>query len=142
MKLQGDGQSVSGTVTVAHGAGSCHHAPGKRTTGLEDLPDTACPEETIGRHSRALGHVPLIDGNPRHDKALAQALQAAAQRPGFALAEQVRYHERTADERVDGRLQDACGSRPARLQSASQKMRPGRFGWPAFPADQLLRLGA
>ena len=65
--------------------------------------DAAYDAEPIRQHSRSLGHVPLIDTNPRRDKTLAEELRTEARRLknlGFQLAEQVRYNERTAGERV------------------------------------------
>ena len=65
--------------------------------------DAAYDAEPIRQHSRSLGHVPLIDTNPRRDKALAEQLRTEARRLqhiGFQLPEQVRYNERTAGERV------------------------------------------
>ena len=41
----------------------------ERTTNLYDLMDAAYDAEQIREHSRSLGHVPLIDVNPRGDKA-------------------------------------------------------------------------
>ena len=70
-----------------------------RTTNLYDLMDAAYDAEPIRQHSRALGHVPLIDTNPRRDKALAEELRTETRRRknlGFQLAEQVRYHERSS----------------------------------------------
>ena len=43
----------------------------ERTTNLYDLMDAAYDAEQIREHSRSLGHVPLIDVNPRGDKARA-----------------------------------------------------------------------
>ena len=74
----------------------------ERTTNLYDLMDAAYDAEPIRQHSRSLGHVPLIDTNPRRNKALAEELRTEARRLknlGFQLAEQVRYNERTAGER-------------------------------------------
>ena len=47
----------------------------ERTTNLYDLMDAAYDAEPIRQHSRSLGHVPLIDTNPRRDKALAEELR-------------------------------------------------------------------
>ena len=92
-----------------------------RTTNLYDLMDAAYDAEPIRQHSRALGHVPLIDTNPRRDKALAEERRTETRRRknlGFQLAEQVRYHERTAGERVNGRLKDEFGGRHVRVRGA------------------------
>jgi hypothetical protein len=42
----------------------------QRTTNLYDLMDSAYDAPQIHEHSKALGHVPIIDRNPRRDKAL------------------------------------------------------------------------
>ena len=66
----------------------------ERTTNLYDVMDAAYDAEPIRQHSRSLGHVPLIDTNPRRDQALAEELRTEARRLknlGFQLAEQVRY---------------------------------------------------
>ena len=52
----------------------------ERTTNLYDLMDAAYDAEPIRQHSRSLGHVPLIDTNPRRDKALAEELRTEARR--------------------------------------------------------------
>ena len=46
----------------------------ERTTNLYDLMDAAYDAEPIRQHSRSLGHVPLIDTNPRRNKALAEGI--------------------------------------------------------------------
>ena len=94
-------------------------------------------------HSRSLGHVPLIDVNPRGDKARAEELRTEARRLkhlGFQRAEQVRYNERTAGERVNGRLKDEFGGRHVRVRGAAKVMCHCMFGMLALTADQLLRL--
>ena len=78
----------------------------ERTTNLYDLMDAAYDAEPIRQHSRSLGHVPLIDTNPRRDKTLAEELRTEArrlQRIGFQLPEQIRYNERTAGLCLPGR---------------------------------------
>ena len=52
----------------------------ERTTNLYDLMDAAYDAEPIRAHSRSLNHVPLIDSNPRRDKARAEELKAEARR--------------------------------------------------------------
>ena len=102
-----------------------------RTTNLYDLMDAAYDAEPIRQHSRSLGHVPLIDTNPRRDKTLAEELRTEARRLknlGFQLAEQVRYNERTAGERVNGRLKDEFGGRHVRVRGASKVMCHCMFG--------------
>ena len=115
----------------------------ERVTNFYDLMDAAYDAEPIREHSRSLGHVPLIDINPRGDKALAEELRAEAQRLkhlGFQLPEQVRYNERTAGERVNGRLKDEFGGRHVRVRGAAKVMCHCMFGVLALTADQLVRL--
>ena len=112
----------------------------ERTTNLYDLMDAAYDAEPIRQHSRSLGHVPLIDTNPRRDKTLAEELRTEARRRknlGFQLAEQVRYNERTAGERVNGRLKDEFGGRHVRVRGASKVMCHCMFGVLALTVDQL-----
>ena len=115
----------------------------ERTTNLYDLMDAAYDADQIREHSRSLGHVPLIDVNPRGDKARAEELRTEARRLenlGFQRAEQVRYNERTAGERVNGRLKDEFGGRHVRVRGAAKVMCHCMFGMLALTADQLLRL--
>ena len=115
----------------------------QRVDNLYDLMDAAYDAVQIREHSRALGHVPLIDINPRRDKALAEELQTEARRLkrlGLQLPEQVRYNERTAGERVNGRLKDEFGGRHVRVRGNAKVMCHCMFGVLALTADQLLRL--
>jgi len=85
----------------------------------------------------------LIDINPRGDKALAEELKAETRRLqyiGFQLPEQIRYNQRTAGERVNGRLKDEFGGRHIRVCGASKVMCHCMFAVFALTADQLLRL--
>ncbi len=115
----------------------------ERTTNLYDLMDAAYDAEEIRRHSRSRGHVPLIDINPRGNKTRAKELQTEARRLkriGFQLPQDVRYRERTAGERVNGRLKDEFGGRHVRVRSAPKVMCHCMFGVLALTADQLVRL--
>ena len=127
-----------------------------RTTNLYDLMDAAYDAEPIRQHSRSLSHVPLIDTNPRRDKTLAEELRTEARRLknlGFQLAEQVRYNERTAGERVNGRLKRVRRSPcpgPWRLESdvslhvrrARTHRRPARTPGDITSAPPATPLGA
>ena len=144
-----DGQiPISGLLTSASLHDSQAAIPlatlsAERTTNLYDLMDAAYDAEQIREHSRSLGHVPLIDVNPRGDKARAEEQRTEARRLknlGFQLAEQVRYNERTAGERVNGRLKDEFGGRHVRVRGAAKVMCHCMFGMLALTADQLLRL--
>ena len=77
-----------------------------RVTNLYDLMDSAYDAPEIAQKSRALGHVPIIDPNPRRGgKADAEAEARAMRHVGHALAEDIRFKERSAVERVDQRSQ-------------------------------------
>ena len=77
-----------------------------RVRNLYDLMDSTYDAPEIGAHSHALGHVPIIDVNPR-SSARKQALQQerrARRACGLVLSEDRRYPERSSVERVGGRL--------------------------------------
>ncbi|MFI5344031.1 MAG: transposase, partial [Chlamydiales bacterium] len=76
----------------------------RRVINLYDLMDAAYDAPGIIAHSKSLGHVPLIDKNPRRDKALAEELKAESKRQkllNLELAEKSRYNERTTAERAN-----------------------------------------
>lgn len=113
-----------------------------RVTNLYDLMDSAYDAEPIHAQSRALGHVPLIDINPRRDKALKEELANERKRrnaANFHPPEEQRYHERTTVERVNGRLKDEFGGRNVRVQGHAKVMCHLMFGILALTADQFLR---
>jgi len=115
----------------------------ERTTNLYDLMDAAYDAEEIRQYSRSLGHVPLIEINTRGSTALKEELEAESRRLrriGFQLPEDARYNERTAGERVNGRLKDEFGGRHVRVRGAAKVMCHCMFGVLALTADQLMRL--
>jgi len=115
----------------------------ERTTNLYDLMDAAYDAEPIRAYSRSLGHIPLIDINTRGNTALKAERAAEARRRerlGFQLPEDVRYNERTAGERVNGRLKDEFGARHVRVRGSAKVMCHCMFGVLALTADQLMRL--
>jgi len=101
----------------------------ERVTNLYDLMDAAYCSSELREHSRSLGHVPLIDHNPRRGPKIE-----------FAPAEAVRYHERTAAERSNARLKDEFGGKTLRVQGPAKVMAHLMFGILALSADQLMRL--
>lgn len=114
----------------------------ERTTNLYDLMDSAYDSPLIREHSAALGHVPIIDINPRRNTTLKEELKAEARRRGlihFHRPEDVRYNERTAVERVNGRLKDEFGARMIRVRGHAKVMCHLMFGVLALTADQLMR---
>jgi hypothetical protein len=80
-------------------------------------------------HSRSLGHVPLIDHNPRRGTKIE-----------FSPAEAIRDNERTAAERSNARLKDEFGGKNLRVRGDTKVMAHLMFGILALSADQLMRL--
>ena len=114
-----------------------------RLTNLYDLMDSAYDAPEIKHHSCSLGHVPIIDKNPRAAvgaKAEMEAETRAQQHAGYKLAEDVRYNERSAAERVNGRLKDEFGGRHVRVRGHAKVLCHLMFGILALTCDQLLRL--
>src|ERR1039458_153884 len=70
----------------------------QRVTSLYDLMDSAYDAPQIHDFSRALGHVPIIDPNPRGGEKLP-----------FAPVEARRFKERSASERVNRLLKERYG---------------------------------
>jgi hypothetical protein len=115
----------------------------QRVTNLYDLSDSAYDAPLIHEQIRSLGHIPLIDINPRRDAALKEELQAEEQRQkllNFTYAEDLRYRERTTVERVNARLKDEFGGRMIRVRGHAKVMCHLMFGIVALAADQILRL--
>ena len=100
-----------------------------RVTNCYDLMDAAYCSEEIRRHSRSMGHVPLIDHNPRGGEKIA-----------FDPAEAERYKERSQAERTNARLKDEFGGRQVQVRGPAKVMNHLMFGLLALTADQLLRL--
>lgn len=101
----------------------------ERVTNLYDLMDAAYCSADMREHSRSLGHVPLIDHNPRRGEKIE-----------FAPAEAIRYNERTAAERSNARLKDEFGGRNLMVKGDVKVMSHLMFGVLALAADQLMRL--
>lgn len=100
-----------------------------RVTNCYDLMDAAYCSEEIRGHSRSLGHVPLIDHNPR-----------GGEKTEFDPAEAQRYKERSQAERSNARLKDEFGGRDVWVRGPAKVMSHLMFGLLALTADQLLRL--
>lgn len=100
-----------------------------RVTNLYDLMDAAYCCLDLHEHSRSLGHVPLIDHNPR-----------GGEKEPFEPADALRYNERSAAERANARLKDEFGANHIRVKGATKVMGHLMFGVLALAADQLMRL--
>ena len=87
--------------------------------------------------------MPIIDINPRATPGLKQELVEEAKRlrrVGHRMAEQVRYGERSAAERVNGGLKDNHGGRTVRVRGPDKVMCHLMFGVLSFTVLQLVRL--
>lgn len=114
-----------------------------RVTTLYDLMDSAYDTPIIKAHSRSIGHVPIIDINPRKNQALKEEKKIESKCRKHLNIEypvQIHYKERTAIERVNGRLKDEFGGRVVRVRGHAKVMTHLMFGILALTADQLLRL--
>lgn len=100
----------------------------QRVTNLYDLMDAGYCSPILREHSRQLGHVPLIDHNPRRGEKIE-----------FAPHEAQRYKERSAVERVNGRLKDSFGVHRINVRGHEKVLSHLMFAVLALTADQLLR---
>jgi len=113
-----------------------------RITNLYDLMDSAYDAAPIKNYSAALGHVPIVDINPRANTTLKKELTQEAKRVrniGFKMPKAVRYNQRSSAERVNGRLKDEFGGRNIRVRGNGKVFCHLMFGVLALTVDQLLR---
>jgi hypothetical protein len=100
-----------------------------RVTNLYDLMDAAYCSPILRDHSRRLGHVPLIDHNPRRGEKIP-----------FAPHEAERFKVRTQIERANARIKDEFGGRYVRVCGHVKVTTHLMLGVLVLTADQLLRL--
>jgi Transposase DDE domain/Transposase domain (DUF772) len=115
----------------------------ERVVNLYDVMDAAYDVPQINDMSRQLGHVPLIDVNPRRNRALKNEITAEHKRcrmVGHATAEAIRYKERSTVERVNARLKDEFGGRVVRVRGHAKVMCHLMFGILALTANQMVIL--
>lgn len=114
-----------------------------RVDNLYDLMDSAYDAAEIRACSERLGHVAIIDPNPRRDAQKKAELkrEALARRSIGQLTPQARrYRERSTVERVNGRLKDEFGGRHVRVRGHAKVLCHLMFGIVALLVDQLMRL--
>lgn len=119
------------------------HLSAGRVTNCYDLMDSAYDVTQIKDYSEALGHVPIIDINPRRNAALKEELHDEARRQkkiNLKDHQKVRYNERSNVERINGRLKDEFGGRQVRVKGPKKVMCHLMFGIVALTVDQLIRL--
>jgi hypothetical protein len=97
----------------------------QRVTHLYDLMDSAYAADAIEAYSRSLGHVPIVDPVQRGDWI------------PLDEAQRQRFAERSAIERVNGRLKDFFGGRFVRVRGAAKVMCHLMFGILAITALSL-----
>lgn len=115
----------------------------ERIDNCYDLMDSAYDCKEITNYIRKLGHIPIVDSNPRRDKELQgqQKLEATARKTlNFIYPEDVRYRERSAAERVNSSLKDNYGARTVRVRGHEKVFCHLMFGVLALAAQQILRL--
>jgi len=142
------GIPVSGLLTSASTHDSQAAIPltymtDERIVNLYDLMDAAYDVPQIREVSQQLGHVPLIDVNPRQNPALKAEIAAENKRcrlVGHKPAEAIRYHERSTVERVNARLKDEFGGRMVRVRGHAKVMCHLMFGILVLTANQLMTL--
>jgi len=98
-----------------------------RVRSLYDLMDSAYDAPQIAGFSRGLGHVPIIDHNPR----------SGAKRE-FEPAHQQRFRERSSAERVNSLLKCRYGGRWVRVRGAAKVMSHLMFGVVALTVASLM----
>lgn len=113
-----------------------------RVNNCYDLMDSAydCPE--IKEQSKRLGHIAIIDSNPRRNTSLKKELQDEASRQQLINIKDhklIRYNERSTVERVNGRLKDEFGGRNVRVKGNQKVMCHLMFGIIALTVDQLIK---
>jgi len=101
----------------------------QRVTSLYDLMDSAYDAPQIHAYSRRLGHVPIIDPNPRRGEKIP-----------LAPAEAQRFKQRSSSERVNSLLKERYGGRFVRVRGAKKVMAHLMFGLIALTAMQFYEL--
>ncbi len=100
-----------------------------RIANLYDLSDAAYDAKEIREMSARLGHVALIDHNPRRGEKIE-----------FSPAEARRYNERTAVERVNSHLHEEHGGRHVRVRGPVKVAAHLAFGLLVIAAEQMLKM--
>ena len=100
-----------------------------RIVNLYDLMDSAYDAPQIKAFSTTLGHVPIIDANPRRGEKQEMDPDRAE-----------RFKNRSTAERVNANLKDNYGGRFVRVRGAAKVMTHLMFGLIAITATQLFRL--
>ena len=100
-----------------------------RVTNLYDLMDAAYDAETIRQFSESLGHVPIIDHNPRKGEKIEMTPEKKR-----------RYDERSTAERGNSLLKERFGGINVRVKGYVKVFAHLMFGIVALTANRLLNL--
>ena len=100
-----------------------------RVSSWYELMDSAYHAAPIHQLSQELGHVPIIEANPRRGKETEMEPDRAR-----------RYHHRTQAERFNSRLKDNCGGRFVRVRGHPKVHAHLMFGLLVIFAEALLNL--
>jgi hypothetical protein len=114
----------------------------RRVTNCYDLMDSAYDAPEIWAKARELGHVPIIDRHPLRaagGKIEFEAEARAKRYAGYKTAEDLRYNERTAAERVNSALKDTYGGKFVRVRGHAKVFCHLMFGILALTVEQLMR---
>jgi len=101
----------------------------ERVTSCYDLYDAAYDAPQIKDFSRSLGHVPIIDSNPRRGEKIP-----------FDPAEKARFANRSSVERVNSDLKDNHGGNHIRVKGHSKVMCHLMFGLLVITASNLFSM--
>jgi hypothetical protein len=115
----------------------------QRVINLYDLMDSAYDSDGITDYSIGLGHIPIIDINPRADAALKATIERetkAKHKINFQTAADVRYNQRSSAERLNSNLKDNFGGRHVRVRGHAKVYTHLMFGLLSITALQLMRL--
>ena len=105
--------------------------------------DAAYDVPAIKQHSYALGHIPIIDSNPRRNKDLKKEIEQekkAQQTLNWEDPHLLRYKHRSSAERVNSQLKDNFGGRAIRVRGNAKVFCHLMFGILALTASQILNL--
>jgi hypothetical protein len=137
-KLHADVNDCGLPISVALTAASVHDSQvaiplmkmsSAKVDYLYDVMDAAYDAGPIYEVSRSLGHVPLIDKNPRGKEVVPMAPHEAT-----------RYNERTVVERFNSRIKEEFGANNVMVRGAQKVKMHLMFGVLALFADHLIKL--
>ena len=114
----------------------------QRVTSLYDLMDSGYYADAIEKHSKSLGHVPIIEKAAKGiiQKCAKEQEKLACKNLKWLPAEKIRYKKRTVVERTYSRLKDEFGALNIKVKGAVKVFAYLMYGVLCQTADQLLKL--